>query len=51
MIKTFLLCSVTAGLLLGAFYIGISRDLCKRDNISPSEYAEMKLECNSWLYR
>jgi hypothetical protein len=51
MIKTITLCTVAAGLLLGAFYIGISRDLCRRDNITPAEYAEMKLDCSNWLYR
>jgi len=50
MIKAFLLCGIAAAFMLGAFYIGISRDLCRRD-LSSVKYAEMKLDCDFWLYR
>jgi hypothetical protein len=51
MFKTFTLCTLAAALFLGVFYIGISRDLCSRDNISPAEYADMKLNCTLWIYQ
>lgn len=51
MIKQALICFIGAAFLASAFYVGISRDLCRRDNITPSEYASMKLDCSFWLYR
>lgn len=51
MIKNITLCIIGAFMLCSAFYIGMSRDLCHRDNITPSEYADMKLDCSFWLYR
>ncbi len=48
--KEIAVCIVAAAFLLTAFYIGISKDLCRR-NLSQAEYATMKLDCSFWLYR
>lgn len=50
MIKTVALCIIAAAFILTAFYVGMSKELCRRD-LSPAEYQTMKLDCNSWLYR
>lgn len=50
MIREYLFMVFCGLLLSGAFYIGMSRDLCAR-NLPQSKYLEMKLDCNYWLYR
>ena len=51
MIKQIALCTLAAAVMLTAAYVGISRDLCRRDNLAPADYAEMKLDCTLWIYR
>lgn len=38
-------------LTMTALYIGMSRELCNRDNLTNVDYQEMKLDCSFWLYR
>jgi hypothetical protein len=46
----FIALAIMMGVLIGAFYTSISRELCRRD-LSPADYAEMKLDCEAWPYR
>ncbi len=48
--KEIAVCVIAAAFLLTAFYIGMSKDLCRRD-LSPAEYQSMKLDCSFWIYR
>lgn len=48
--KYIILTTVFVAVMCGAFYIGISRELCRRD-YPAQDYEAMKLDCNSWLYR
>lgn len=50
-VKALFAALIMTGFLMGAFYVGISRDLCRRGNITPADYAAMKLDCTFWLYR
>lgn len=50
-LKAILAAALMTGFLMTAFYVGVSRELCRRDNITPAQYAEMKLDCSFWLYR
>jgi hypothetical protein len=36
--------------VLALAYIGISKDLCRR-NYSQETYKEMQLDCDYWLYK
>jgi hypothetical protein len=50
MLHKIALCIAAAAFILGSFYIGMSRELCRRD-LSTAEYQSMKLDCDFWLYR
>lgn len=41
---------VAAALVIGAAWVGMGKDLCRRD-LPASEYAEMRLTCGAWPYR
>lgn len=50
-IKGFAACLLIVAAILSMFYVGVSRELCRRDNLTPADYADMKLDCSFWLYR
>lgn len=48
--KYLILTTLLTVFMCGAFYIGISRELCRRD-YPAQDYEAMKLDCSFWLYR
>jgi hypothetical protein len=48
--RTFIFAATFVCLVLALAYIGLSKDLCRR-NLPQEEYESMQLDCDYWLYK